>query len=70
MDTAFLPGHDRMALSSAAAIQAQRRALPVYNAGDKIVAHVRDNATTIVVGETGSGKTTRKTYLFVCEYFI
>jgi len=37
----------------------ERRGLPIWNSHDEIVDVVRRNRTTIVVGETGSGKTTQ-----------
>jgi ABC-type glutathione transport system ATPase component len=36
-----------------------RKKLPIWGSHDEIVAAVRRNRTVIVVGETGSGKTTQ-----------
>ena len=41
------------------ALAAQRKSLPIYEFRDSIVQHVRDHAVTVLVGETGSGKTTQ-----------
>jgi ATP-dependent RNA helicase DHX8/PRP22 len=40
-------------------IQAQRRNLPIYQFKDEFLAHVDSHPVTILVGETGSGKTTQ-----------
>ena len=45
--------------SAASAMAAARNALPIRAARDTIVATVRDSATVVIVGETGSGKTTQ-----------
>ena len=37
----------------------ERRALPVYQYRQQIIRSVQHNPTTIIVGETGSGKTTQ-----------
>ncbi|PVV03836.1 hypothetical protein BB560_001672 [Smittium megazygosporum] len=37
----------------------QRQSLPIYSARNEIIRKIRDNRTVIVVGETGSGKTTQ-----------
>ena len=36
----------------------QRRFLPVYSVRDELLAVIRENQVVVVVGETGSGKTT------------
>eukprot|EP00121_Abeoforma_whisleri_P000136 Awhi_evm1s123 len=36
-----------------------RMALPIFSARKKLVNHIRDNPICILVGETGSGKTTQ-----------
>lgn len=41
------------------AIQHQRRALPIFSAKRRLVEEIRKNDTLIIVGETGSGKTTQ-----------
>lgn len=40
-------------------ILAKRRTLPVYEFKDQFLAQVRDNRVVVLVGETGSGKTTQ-----------
>ncbi|GAA0169000.1 RNA helicase [Lithospermum erythrorhizon] len=46
-------------------IQQQRRALPIASARIRLVEEIRKNDTLIIVGETGSGKTTQlPQYLF------
>ena len=41
------------------ALEAERRQLPVWGAREALLAEVRANRALIVVGETGSGKTTQ-----------
>eukprot|EP00761_Pharyngomonas_kirbyi_P001515 gb/GECH01001519.1/.p1 GENE.gb/GECH01001519.1/~~gb/GECH01001519.1/.p1 ORF type:complete len:779 (+),score=163.76 gb/GECH01001519.1/:1-2337(+) len=45
--------------SSFAAIQKQRKELPMYNMRDELMKTIHNNTCTIIVGETGSGKTTQ-----------
>lgn len=46
-------------------IEAQRKSLPVYACRDELLHLIRENKVVIVVGETGSGKTTQLTqYLY------
>ena len=40
-------------------IQAQRQALPITAARQRLVEEIRRNHTTVLIGETGSGKTTQ-----------
>ena len=40
-------------------IQRQREKLPIYASKDELVAHIEQNETVIILGETGSGKTTQ-----------
>ncbi len=40
-------------------IAEQRRFLPVYEVRDELLQVIRENQVVIVVGETGSGKTTQ-----------
>ena len=40
-------------------IQRQREKLPIYAYKDELVAHIEQNETVIILGETGSGKTTQ-----------
>lgn len=42
-----------------AALDAKRRELPAYKAKDELLSLIRENQVVIVVGETGSGKTTQ-----------
>lgn len=42
-------------------IQEQRKTLPAYAARDDVLKIIRDNQVVIVIGETGSGKTTQLT---------
>lgn len=37
----------------------QRKSLPIYEFRDAFIEHVRSHSTTVLVGETGSGKTTQ-----------
>ena len=46
-------------------IQEQRRSLPVYAMRDVLIKAIRENSMLIVVGETGSGKTTQLTQYIV-----
>jgi hypothetical protein len=39
----------------------ERKQLPIYAVRDQMVAAIRENENVVVVGETGSGKTTRNT---------
>ncbi|KAK4690090.1 ATP-dependent RNA helicase DHX8/PRP22, partial [Tremellales sp. Uapishka_1] len=40
-------------------IQEQRRSLPIYKLRDQLVKAIRENQVLVVVGDTGSGKTTQ-----------
>ncbi|CUG88013.1 ATP-dependent pre-mRNA splicing factor, putative [Bodo saltans] len=40
-------------------INKQRKSLPIYDFKDTFIQHVRTHSTTVLVGETGSGKTTQ-----------
>jgi HrpA-like RNA helicase len=40
-------------------IQETRRNLPIYSAKERLQAEIRDNASLVIIGETGSGKTTQ-----------
>lgn len=42
-------------------IKEQRQSLPVYQMRDQLIQTIRDNQFTVIVGETGSGKTTQLT---------
>ena len=39
----------------------QRQSLPIYKLKDELIRAINDNQILIVVGETGSGKTTQMT---------
>jgi len=41
-------------------IQQARKSLPIYDARESLIEEIRKNKTLVIVGETGSGKTTRK----------
>jgi ATP-dependent RNA helicase DHX8/PRP22 len=59
----------RMGIHSNLSIQEQRENLPIFKFRDGIVQAVRDNQLMIVVGETGSGKTTQMTQYLAEEGF-
>ena len=40
-------------------LQLQRRLLPIYTARDALIREIKSNISCVVVGETGSGKTTQ-----------
>ena len=44
-------------------LQQQRRFLPVYESRDELLHLIRENQVVVVVGETGSGKTTQVSML-------
>jgi ATP-dependent RNA helicase DHX33 len=46
--------------SKASAIQEQRRDLPIFQGREALIEEIRKNDVTVLLGETGSGKTTRK----------
>eukprot|EP01059_Diplonema_ambulator_P021087 TRINITY_DN3509_c1_g1_i1.p1 TRINITY_DN3509_c1_g1~~TRINITY_DN3509_c1_g1_i1.p1 ORF type:complete len:1010 (+),score=356.42 TRINITY_DN3509_c1_g1_i1:81-3110(+) len=48
-----------------ASITEQRKSLPIYDLKDQLVNAVRDNQCLVVIGETGSGKTTQMTQYLV-----
>lgn len=50
-------------------IQQQRELLPIYKCRRQLLQVIRDNAVIIVVGETGSGKTTQLTQYLMEEGF-
>jgi len=50
-------------------IKEQREFLPVYGVRDELMTVIRDNRIVVIVGETGSGKTTQLTqYLYEAGY--
>ena len=46
-------------------LQKARKNLPVYKVGDKFLEHFRRHETLIIIGETGSGKTTQIPQLLI-----
>ena len=50
-------------------IKEQREGLPVYKLRDQMIQAVQDNQILIVIGETGSGKTTQITQYLAEEGF-
>lgn len=44
-------------------LQEQRRFLPVHDCRDELLQVIRENQVVVVVGETGSGKTTQVLYI-------
>ena len=50
---------------SSLSITEQRRSLPIFKLRDEIIQAVRDHQILVVIGETGSGKTTQMTQYFV-----
>lgn len=54
---------------SVTAIDLQRKSLPVYSVRSELLQVINDNQITIIIGETGSGKTTQLTqYLYEDGY--
>ena len=50
-------------------IREQKESLPIFSVRDELLNIIRDNKVTIIVGETGSGKTTQLTqYLYESGY--
>ena len=50
-------------------IKEQKESLPIFTVRDELLNIIRDNKVTIIVGETGSGKTTQLTqYLYESGY--
>jgi len=50
-------------------MQQQRESLPIYKLREQLVQAVRDNQVLVVIGETGSGKTTQLTQYLAEEGF-
>ena len=50
-------------------IEEQKKNLPIYNMRDELVDMFRKNRITVVIGETGSGKTTQITQYLIEEGF-
>ncbi|RXK38857.1 ATP-dependent RNA helicase DHX8/PRP22 [Tremella mesenterica] len=51
-------------------IQEQRRSLPIYKLREQLVQAIRDNQILVVVGDTGSGKTTQMVQYLAEEGFL
>ncbi|ODN83765.1 ATP-dependent RNA helicase DHX8/PRP22 [Cryptococcus wingfieldii CBS 7118] len=51
-------------------IQEQRKSLPIYKLRDQLVSAIRDNQILVVVGDTGSGKTTQMAQYLAEEGFL
>jgi ATP-dependent RNA helicase DHX8/PRP22 len=58
---AIMPKDQPLGKRTSMTIKEQRESLPVYNFRTQLIQAVRDNQILIVVGETGSGKTTQMT---------
>jgi pre-mRNA-splicing factor ATP-dependent RNA helicase DHX38/PRP16 len=54
-------GQSTSDFSKTKTLKEQREYLPVYSVRDKLLTAIRDNKIVIIVGETGSGKTTQLT---------
>lgn len=70
--SAFLSGKDQKVSTFAKTktIKQQREFLPIFEVRDKLMTTIRDNKIIIVVGETGSGKTTQLTqYIYEEGYW-
>lgn len=50
-------------------IQEQRKSLPIYKLREQLVSAIRENQVLVVVGDTGSGKTTQMTQYLAEEGF-
>jgi ATP-dependent RNA helicase DHX8/PRP22 len=66
---ATLKKDNRLGIHSSLSIQEQRENLPIFKFRSEIIKAVRDNQLLIVVGETGSGKTTQMTQYLAEEGF-
>ena len=52
-----------------AELQPHRKQLPIYAHAASIVKMCKDHQAVVLVGETGSGKTTRTCFLWYCVGF-
>lgn len=59
----------RFGIQTSLSLQEQRESLPIFKFRESIIQAVRDNQLLIVVGETGSGKTTQMTQYLAEEGF-
>ena len=57
----FVPGHlqAQSEFAKSKTMAEQRRFLPVYGVREELLQVIRENQVVVVVGETGSGKTTQ-----------
>ena len=53
--------------SATNSVAAQRQYLPIYTCKDELMRVIRDNPVVVIVGETGSGKTTQLTQYLMEE---
>lgn len=52
-------------------IQKERKQLPIYQAKDILLEQIEKHDTLVIVGETGSGKTTQiPQFLYVCILYF
>ena len=49
-------------------VQEVRKNLPIYSARGKLLNECREHYSLIIVGETGSGKTTQLPQVTTCEH--
>jgi pre-mRNA-splicing factor ATP-dependent RNA helicase DHX38/PRP16 len=56
-----VPAQARSDFSKSKSIKEQREYLPIFTVRDELVTVIRENQIVIIVGETGSGKTTQMT---------
>ena len=66
---ATLKKDNRFGIQTSLSIREQRENLPIFQFRSKIVEAVRENQLLVVVGETGSGKTTQMTQYLAEEGF-
>ena len=59
VDDLYLPSMAKMPDTPKVDLQLQRRLLPIYTARDVLIREIKSNVSCVVVGETGSGKTTQ-----------
>lgn len=63
-----IKGKSLVPLSSIESLK-HKQSLPIYSAKKAIISEISNNSTLILVGETGSGKTTQLTqYLYEVKY--
>lgn len=57
-------------IKSKLSVQEQRESLPVFQSRDELLKSIRDNNFVVIVGETGSGKTTQITQYLAEDGYI